>query len=121
FLLALAWYTGILHGALDQMRWLHSHYTDVNSMPYGSIIGGYTGVSHSLAGFPWVLRAGLIFCLALPAILPVAGVVGSGAAVILRWMRGCSAADDLVIGYLALCMAAFVATTYPRSDVAHLA
>jgi len=120
-MLVLAWSTGILHGALDQMRWLHSHYTSVNSMPYGSIIGGYAGVSHALAGFPWVLRVGLVFCLALPAILPVAGVVGCGAAVILRRMRRCSTSDDLVLGYLALCVIALVATTYPRADVAHLA
>jgi len=107
------WLTGILPAFLQQLHWLSRNYSSVNVMPYGAIIGGY-GTLFQGAG-PWELpvRIGVVFCLALPAVLPVLAVAGGAA----QWVRS----RESVILYLLLCVIALVASTYPRSDVAHLA
>jgi hypothetical protein len=55
----------------------------------------------------------VVFCLALPAILPIVALAGGA----VLWFRHREAA----LPYLLLCTGALVASTYPRSDVAHLA
>jgi len=113
------WLTGILPAFLQQLSWLSRNYSSVNVMHYGSIIGGY-GTLFEGAG-PWELpfRLGVVFCLALPAVLPVVALAGGA----MFWAQRKSGAEPLrtVIPYLLLCVIALVASTYPRSDVAHLA
>jgi 4-amino-4-deoxy-L-arabinose transferase-like glycosyltransferase len=113
------WLTGILPAFLQQLQWLSRNYSSVNVMHYGAIIGGY-GTLFEGAG-PWELpfRFGVVFCLALPAVLPVVALAGGA----VFWAQRKSRGEPLrtVIPYLVLCVIALVVSTYPRSDVAHLA
>lgn len=112
-LFAAALLSGIWPGLLNQMHWLRVNYRQVNWMPYGSVIGGYS--VHGL------LDAGLNFCLATPAVVPVAALAGYLAALGARRMGLLPACPGQVpLGYLAACVAASIATTFPRSDVGHL-
>jgi 4-amino-4-deoxy-L-arabinose transferase-like glycosyltransferase len=113
------WLTGILPAFLQQLQWLSRNYSVVNVMHYGSIIGGY-GPLFEGAG-PWDLpfRFGVVFCLALPAVLPVVALAGGA----MFWAQRKPGAEPLrnAIPYFLLSVVALVASTYPRSDVAHLA
>jgi 4-amino-4-deoxy-L-arabinose transferase-like glycosyltransferase len=113
------WLTGILPAFLQQLQWLSRNYSSVNVMHYGAIIGGY-GTLFEGAG-PWELpfRFGVVFCLALPAVLPVVALAGG--AVFWAQRKSCPEPLRTVIPYLVLCVIALVVSTYPRSDVAHLA
>ncbi|MGA2435846.1 MAG: hypothetical protein ABSG25_11230 [Bryobacteraceae bacterium] len=112
--------TGILSGFVEQMQWLHANYSAVNHAPYGEINGGYRAILRGISGTVLVFRAGLIVCLAMPAILPILGGVGATIALLNRRLRSCLPAD-VPVEYLALCLAAFVASTYPRPNITHLA
>ena len=111
--------TGTLRGYLAQSAWAGAHYTGVNSMSYGAINGGYRAVlagPHDLLG----VRLAVVLCLALPAVLPILGVAGCTAEILARPKRE-TAPGQPPLAYLAACLAAYVATTYPRPDVSHLA
>jgi 4-amino-4-deoxy-L-arabinose transferase-like glycosyltransferase len=115
---ATAWliYTATLGPLLGQMRWLLGHYSGVNVMPYGSIIGGYAALFEGASGLDAAVRLGLVLSIALPALLPVLAVAAWG----VRLVQG-RVADTGPILYLVACTVAFAAATFPRSDVMHLA
>jgi hypothetical protein len=102
--------SGNLDGFVGQMRWLRDHYSTVNVMPYGSVIGGWAPLFTG-HGAEFVIGALLLVGLALPAILPVAVVPWA------VWR----ARREPHLGYLALVTVAFVVSAYPRADVMHLA
>jgi hypothetical protein len=103
------WINGTLSAFVQQLGWLSRNYGAVNGMPYGSIIGGWSPLFQGAGVWELPVRLGIVFCLALPAVLPVAALI--------LWFRS----RDATLLYLLLCVIALVASTYPRSDVAHLA
>jgi hypothetical protein len=82
-------------------------------MRYGSIIGGWSALFQGAGAWELPVRFCIVFCLALPAVLPVVALAGGAA----FWLRR----REAMLPYLLLCVIALVASTYPRSDVAHLA
>jgi len=112
--------SGILIPFLKQMLWLGRNYTELNVMPYGWIIGGYGTALAGATGTDLIIRPLLVFSVALPAVAPVVALLGWGAAMLAdpakrRW------AANKAIPYLLASMVLYVASTYPRADVAHLA
>lgn len=107
------WWGGIFPAFIRQLQWLSQNYSAVNVMHYGSIIGGYRVLFTGASVWELPVRLSVVLCLALPAILPILAI-GAGFAL---WRRGRTAP----LLYLALCIAALVISTHPRSDVAHLA
>ena len=111
--------TGSFGGFVKQMIWLQKNYSAVNIMPYGSILGGYHALFAGVAGAgELAIRLVLVACLALPAILPVAALMGSA----IVWKR--SEPDSKgrrAIELLALAGVALVLTVFPRADIMHLA
>lgn len=105
---------------IDQMTWLRRNYSDVNIMPYGSLIGGYDTAFRTATGTHRVVRSLALFCFALPAVLPVVALVAWSLQMLLRRAERLWAAKN-AIPYLLACMVAYVGSTYPRADVAHLA
>lgn len=103
------WLGGILPAFLQQLQWLSRNYSSVNVMHYGAIIGGYGALFEGASAWELPVRFCVVLCLALPAILPVVALAGGAV-----WLRS-------KVPYLLLCVAALVVSTYPRSDVAHLA
>jgi len=103
------WINGTLFAFLAQLAWLSHNYGAVNVMPYGSIIGGWSALFQGAGVWEFPIRLGVVLCLALPAILPVVAI-----GVIWTDRR-----RELL--YLLFCVIALVASTYPRSDIAHLA
>jgi hypothetical protein len=114
--------TGMLQPMLDQLGWLSRNYTSVNYMPYGSIIGGYGTALAGATGFQLAILLIVLFCVALPAVLPV-GVIAGWSWVIFRspWTPEGREILKTPIPYLLGCMMVLVAGTYPRADVTHLA
>ena len=110
---------GSLLPFMRQMMWLRQNYSDVNIMPYGSIIGGY-GRELGAAGMDRLVRPLALFCVALPAVLPVAALAAWAFWMLFRRGERRWAANN-AIPYLLACMVMYVASTYPRADVAHLA
>jgi hypothetical protein len=102
--------TGSLPGFLAQMQWLRDHYSAVNVMPYGSIIGGW-GALFTGHGPELVIGALLVLGLAIPAILPV---------IVVPWSAWLGRRQPHY-GYLGLVIVALVVSTFPRADVMHLA
>lgn len=96
---------------LHQMQWLQKNYSQVNFMPYGSVPGGYGALLQGAAGAELAVRALVVFCLALPAILPIAAVLLCAAA----WKK----LPELTL--LLPAMLALTATSFPRADMMHLA
>lgn len=104
--IALLAATGSWGGFIAQMRWLREHYSAVNVMPYGSVIGGW-GSLLAGEGLELAVSSVLVLALALPAILPVVATVG------VWWRR------ELL--YPGLVLGALVVSAFPRADVMHLA
>jgi 4-amino-4-deoxy-L-arabinose transferase-like glycosyltransferase len=117
--LAALWLNGILPALLQQLAWLSRNYSSVNVMHYGAIIGGYRTLFEGAGVWELPFRFCVVFCLALPAVLPVVALAGG--AMFWTQRRFLGAPLRTVIPYLLLCVVALVASTYPRSDVAHLA
>jgi len=117
FFLALC-LNGILGPLAAQMAWLSKNYSIVNGMPYGSIVGGYRALFDGVAGWELGISAWLVFCMALPAVLPIVSLAGGAAFLLCPLQRN----DALrsVLPYLMLCIAALVISIYPRADVEHL-
>lgn len=103
-----------------QMIWLQRNYSGVNIMPYGSIIGGYSAVLGDATGIELAFRLVAILWRALPAVLPPAVLIAWGISM-LRNPKARSFALKHGIPFLLAAMSAFVATTFPRPDLAHLA
>lgn len=110
---AALWLEGTLPALLRQLQWLSRNYSAVNVMHYGAIIGGYGALFEGARAWDLAVRFCVVFCLALPAVLPVVAIAGGAA----FWFRH----REATLLYLLLCTLALVASTYPRSDVAHLA
>jgi len=106
--LVALWLSGILTAFLQQLQWLSRNYSSVNVMPYGAIIGGYSSLFQGAGLWEWPIRCCVVVCMALPALLPILAVG-------LFWTQ-----RKTELLYLLLCVVALVASTYPRSDVAHL-
>lgn len=119
-LLGAIWGMGILPGLVGQMLWLSRNYSGVNVMHYGAIIGGYGSLLAGTLSFDWTIRLLIVICLALPAILPIASLLGWSC---VFWFnpKAIAVGNNRTIIYLLICMAVLVVTTHPRSDVAHLA
>ena len=113
--------SGLLLPFLAQMRWLSQNYSSVNVMAYGATIGGYGNLLEGPKDASLILRALVVFFLALPAILPMTNLAGWAAALWLRTPAGLDPARRAAIRYLLVCSVALVASTYPRPDLAHLA
>jgi len=114
--------TGSLAGFFAQMAWLRQNYSGVNVLSYGSIIGGYKALLEGTHGIlETFVRLILIGCVALPAILPPLAI-GLGGLMLWRTLRRkeSSGQRDLLF-LLLLSVVALVITTFPRSDVMHLA
>ncbi|MBV9771328.1 MAG: glycosyltransferase family 39 protein [Bryobacterales bacterium] len=113
------WLNGILPALLNQLSWLSRNYSGVNAMPYGSIIGGYRSLFEGAGAWEMPVRFCVVFCVALPAVLPVIALVGGS----VFWAQRKSSKESLraVIPHLLLSILALAASTYPRADVAHLA
>jgi hypothetical protein len=105
---------------LAQMAWLRQNYSTVNAMPYGSLIGGYGRALAGASALGLAIRVPLLFCLALPAVLPIVALAG-WLLVLMRCPRERAWAAVSAIPYLLGCTAVYTATTYPRADVMHLA
>ncbi len=112
--------TGSLRAFVEQMIWLRRNYSDVNVMPYGSLIGGYGAALGTATGTARVFRSLALFCIALPAVLPVVALAAWGLWMLLRRGERRWAAEN-AIPYLLACMAMHAVSTFPRSDVTHLA
>ncbi len=110
--------SGILFPFVDQMRWLSRNYSDVNVMAYGAIIGGYHDLLAGPFNFDLLIRALVVLCLALPAILPVTNLAGwTGVLTLCPQV----APEPRALVYLLGCSVALVVSTYPRPDLMHLA
>ena len=107
---------GIALPFLHQIAWTAANYARVNVTPYGRFNGGWQGFLDSTATAAAPLRAFLLFVAALPAILPLAALLGW----LLRWRRVARPLRFPIAWLLAL-MAAMVLTTWPRPDIGHLA
>jgi 4-amino-4-deoxy-L-arabinose transferase-like glycosyltransferase len=113
------WANGTLLALLQQLGWLSRNYSSVNVMHYGAIIGGYRALFEGARTWELPVRFCVVFCLALPALLPVVALTGG----VLFWAQRKAHSEPLrsMIPYLLLSVVALAASTYPRSDVAHLA
>lgn len=101
---------------VQQMLWLQRNYSAVNSMPYGSVIGGWGRLFEGVTGPALGLTAIAVFLLALPAILPVVGALG--------WaflFRSATRENKRVVALMLLASVALMGTTFPRADIMHLA
>jgi hypothetical protein len=112
--------TGSLWPFMNQMTWLRRNYSDVNVMAYGSRIGGYGTALGAATGLDLVVRSLAVFCVALPAVLPVVALVAWSLWMLLRPAERRWAANN-AIPYLLVCTVMYIVSTYPRADVAHLA
>ncbi len=110
---------GSLLPFIRHLAWLRRNYSGVNIMPYGSIIGGYATALGAATGTARLVRSLFVFCVALPAVLPVVALLTWSI-----WMFRGAERQWVVknaIPYLLACMVVYVGSTYPRADVAHLA
>lgn len=116
---ALAWLAahGEFGAFLDQLRWLSNAHAGVNTMFYGSIMGGYGKILANGEGLGKLVPLGLAICLALPAILPVLGIIG----LISEAYRGkLRLGERQIFVYLTVIIIAFIAATVPRLCVSML-
>ncbi|MGA2435847.1 MAG: hypothetical protein ABSG25_11235, partial [Bryobacteraceae bacterium] len=112
---------GLLSGFLEQMRWMRANYSGINTASYGTLTGGYQGAFDGTSGIGLLFRLLMVIVIALPAILPVAGIAGYLTGVILGKRMPKPAGSIAGLGYLTVCLLAFVASTYPRLNIGHLA
>lgn len=109
---------GSLSGFLQQLLWLKQNYSAVNAIPYGSVIGGYARIFENVSGPAVVITAAVVFCVALPAVLPpMAPVLWA----FVHHRRRLPNGDWKLLALLLPIMAAVVATAFPRADIMHLA
>ncbi|MEP7367334.1 MAG: hypothetical protein ABI972_29085 [Acidobacteriota bacterium] len=109
---------GSLGAFVQQLLWLRRNYSEVNVMPYGSIIGGYGRIFDGLSGAAVPFAALFVFFIALPAILPPLAFI--------LWAveyrgRTLSREQASLVSLLLAVMVALTATAFPRADVMHLA
>ena len=117
------WATHSLSGFFNQMLWLKLNYAALNSMPYGSVIGGYRPLFEGAGGAEALVRGLVVCCIALPAILPLLAIGGWG---ILMLRRNASLVNHAMnhaweVALLLPVSVALVVSTFPRADIMHLA
>ncbi len=96
---------------IEHMLWTGRNYGAVNHMPYGSRVGGYAWLfQHADGAGEFLTMVLFVLTLTLPAILPPLGLA-------------CAWPDrkDRTTRLLVVAGAAFIASSYPRMDVPHLA
>jgi len=113
------WATHSLLGFFNQMLWLKQNYAAMNTMPYGSVIGGYGALLEGPGGVEALVRGLLVSCIALPAILPPLAIV-LWSILMLRKNAFCLNHAWEVVLLLSVSVA-LVVSTYPRADMMHLA
>ncbi len=116
--LAMLALQGGFNAFFEQMAWLSTHYTNVNVMPYGSVIGGWGPALKSAHGFEQAVVLVLLACVELPAILPLAALALWAVA---AWRGKIQSEERGMVALLLLSMTALVLTAFPRADVMHLA
>jgi hypothetical protein len=95
---------------VKHIRWAATNYSSANRMSYGSIIGGYHAIFAGVTGVEILIRAAVVFCLSLPAILPIAVYVG--------WLFGFFQSRQETL--LLAASVTLLLSAYPRFDVLHL-
>ena len=111
-LIGVLWSSRMLAPLAQQIFWLSRNYAANNAMPYGAIIGGYGALFEGAGALELLVRSGVVFCVALPAILPVVALVAGG----IFWaQRKSDSVQPLrsVIPYLLLCVVALAASHVP--------
>ncbi|MGH9593205.1 MAG: hypothetical protein ACRD5L_08945, partial [Bryobacteraceae bacterium] len=110
--------TGSLAAFFRQMAWLRHNYSTVNILPYGAVIGGYRSLFAGSGGAAeFLVRVLVVMCLALPAILPPAAILGGWA----WWRRTASVEQRETLQLLLFATIVLVITAFPRADMMHLA
>jgi hypothetical protein len=110
--------TGGLLPLVHQLLWLRTNYL-VNAMPYGSIIGGYRALfADSKGALDLSIRGLLVTCVALPAWLPIAALMGWA---LILWKRRGTAEQSPIAMLLLVAGLALILGLSPRPDVTHLA
>jgi hypothetical protein len=111
--------TGSLLPFLNQMLWLKHNYGEVNTLPYGAIIGGYRNLMEgSSSGAESAVRMFIIAGLALPAVLPPLVAIVWG---VVFWRKKVPATEIPIVQLLLLATVAQVLSVFPRADIMHLA
>jgi hypothetical protein len=95
---------------IQQMLWTGRNYGAANHMMYGSRFGGYAALFTDAGTAELFGRGFIVLVLTLPAIVPPL-------ALIFAWPER----HDRLTRLLAIAGIAFLASTYPRMDVPHLA
>lgn len=111
-IVAALWAGGILGGFVDRVLWLSHNYSAANVTAYGWISGGW---HEFMRGAALPIRALLLLCTELPALLPIAAILG-WSIVLLRQRTG----HSRTIIYLSACVAGYIVSAYPRPDIGHL-
>jgi hypothetical protein len=106
--LALA-VNGSLLPYIQNLLWVKNNYSEVNRMPYGSVIGGYPALFEGTSGgLEWAVRLAIVAVLTLPVWLPaLCGVL------LIRQ-------HDKARLFLFICGMSMIAAVTPRYDVGHL-
>jgi hypothetical protein len=99
---------------LRHMAWSASNYSGANRVWYGAVNGGYAALFADCPAPELPVRALVVACLALPALLPLWTTSG----LLWRIRRDDVSAVETVL--LLSCQAALVAASYPRWDLSHL-
>ena len=110
-------FTQTLMPFIRQMFWLRSNYSEVNIVGYGAVIGGYNNLFKDVSGVALVMQCGIVFCLILPATLPIAAALGWGVQLLRNQVEKSERGTFL---YLLACMGALLISALPRPDVMHL-
>jgi hypothetical protein len=100
---------GSLLPYIQNLLWVKNNYSEVNRMPYGSVIGGYPALFEGASGVvEWGIRLAIVAVLTLPVWLPpLCGVL------LIRQF-------DKERLFLFICGMSMIAAVTPRYDVGHL-
>ncbi|MEP7351773.1 MAG: hypothetical protein ABI824_00935, partial [Acidobacteriota bacterium] len=109
---------GAFGAFLEQLAWLRRNYSGINTMPYGSIIGGVDQAVKGSQGMERGVLLAVLTCVELPAILPITAILLWAIA---AWRGKLRTDEASLIALLLLSMTALVLTAFPRADVMHLA
>ena len=104
-------------GYLGHLSFMSYNYAEVNAMPYGAVIGGFGPLFADVSGGELVVRVLLLLCITLPATLPLAGGLGW---TVWAWQDKSPVSRPAAL-YLLTCLGAYVAYSFPRVDLTHLA
>ena len=115
FFVAVLTAQGALLPMIQHMLWAAANYSSANRVPYGWIYGGYGAIFQDAGAVETALRTWVLLGVAMPALLPPVAAVG--------WPWRIRRVDDgrrRAAGFLLVCCAAFLVSTYPTWGVGHL-